>query len=79
MVFVLDKSAIYRISNIERYEYLYITTRRTYFLNNNTFVDNKNLFWTEEPTTTNTKFEEQPIEEINEYIQIFTTINLEID
>ena len=36
-------------------------------------------FWTEEPTTTNTKFEEQPIEEINEYIQIFTTINLEID
>ena len=44
MVFVLDKSAIYQISNIERYEYLYITTRRTYYLNNNTFVDNKNLF-----------------------------------
>ena len=36
-------------------------------------------FWTEEPTTTNTKFEEQPIEEINKYIQIFTTINLEIE
>ena len=44
MVFVIDKSAIYEISNRERCEYLYITTRRTYFLNNSTFVDNKNLF-----------------------------------
>ena len=44
MVFVIYKSAIYWISNIETCEYLYITTRRTYYLNNNTFVDNKNLF-----------------------------------
>ena len=80
MVFVLDKSAIYRISNIERYEYLYITTRRTYYVLEQQYLcGQQKPFWTEEPTTTNTKFEEQPIEEINEYIQIFTTINLEID
>ena len=44
MLFVIDKSAIYQISNIKRCEYSYITTRRTYFLNNNTFVENKKLF-----------------------------------
>ena len=36
-------------------------------------------FWTTEPTTSNTKLEEQPIEEINEYILTFTAFNLEID
>ena len=35
--------------------------------------------WTTEPTTSNTKLEEQPIEEINEYILTFTAFNLEID
>ena len=36
-------------------------------------------FWTTEPTTSDTKLEEQPIEEINEYILTFTAFNLEID
>ena len=82
---VLTKSAIHKISIIERCEFQYVTTRRIYFLNNNTFLDNKNLFgqqkpfWTTEPTTSNTKLEEQPIEEINEYILKFTAIYLEID
>ena len=35
--------------------------------------------WTTEPTTSNTKLEEQPIEEINEYILTLTAFNLEID